>query len=361
MPRQLAPQVVKVGVATTDWSYSLYDERGWPVHGGANWIRFGQNQRLTKNHMVIGHLVRSGNRLGVQTFDQQIHFDCAVLFIQRYMDDWLPDAISVARQNGQIVVNDVDDWFWGLHPDNQASRVVKPEVDPRNNIDHYRASLQASTIVTTSTPFLANAISEWGVNTTVIPNGVTSWHFRPRNHRPGKPIVGWCGSTAHRSADLEVVAAALQSMVNKVTFHHTGEHDHHPSFASKTGLPTRAVSTLPMLPPSEYPFGFVFDIGIVPLNDIQFNVAKSWIKGIEYAAAGIPFVASHLGEYRRLYNKYGIGRTASTTEEWVEHLTELGDHQVRASEAARARKIVEDELDTRYMAKQWDRLVWDLA
>lgn len=361
MPRQLAPQVVKIGVATTDWSYSLHDERGWPVPGGANWIRFGQNQRLTKNHMVIGQLIRSGNRLGVQTFDQRTHFDCAVLFIQRYMDDWLPDAIVTARHDGQIIINDVDDWFWGLHPDNQASRVVNAEANPRSNIEHYRNSLQASTLVTVSTPFLADAIGQWGIPTSVISNGVTTWHFRPRIHKPGKPVIGWCGSTAHRSADLEVVAPALQQMVDTASFHHTGDHDHHPPFAAKTGLPARSVSVLPMLPPSEYPFGFVFDIGIAPLNDVVFNLAKSWIKGIEYAAAGIPFVSSNLDEYKRLHNKYKIGRLASTTDEWVAHLTELSDPQVRAAEAKRARQIVEDELDARLMAKQWDQLVWSFT
>ena len=117
---------------------------------------------------------------------------------------------------------------------------------------------------------------------------------------------------------------------------------------------------MPLLAPFEYPFGFAFDIGIVPLNDVVFNIAKSWIKGIEYAAAGVPFIASEMDEYKRLHNKYGIGRLASTTEEWVSHFEELLDPKVRATEAMRAREIVEQELDSRLMAKRWDELAWGL-
>jgi glycosyltransferase involved in cell wall biosynthesis len=310
--------------------------------------------------MVIGRLVFAGGKLGVQTFDRQMHFDCAVVIIQRYMEDWVPDAITSARMAGQVIVNDVDDWFWGLHPDNTASLAVDPTNSPKSNIDHYRRSLEASNAVTVSTPFLRDAISQWGVQTHLIPNGVTTWHFTPRVHKPGPVTIGWCGSTGHRSGDLEIVAPALQKVAKQVKFHHTGSFDLHPTFATKTGLNARAVSTLPLLAPSDYPFGFVFDIGIVPLSDVVFNIAKSWIKGIEYAAAGIPFIASDMDEYKRLHNKYGIGRLASTTDEWVAHFEELLDPTVRHAEAQRAREIVDKELDARLMAKKWDDLAWGL-
>lgn len=359
MPRQPSRPILKIGVATTDWSSSLFDQRGWPIPGGANWIRFGQNKNLVKHHMVIGRLVRAGGRLGVQTWDQQTHFDCHAVAIQRVMDDWLPDAISDARRNGQTVINDVDDWFWGLHPANQALKAVDPETNPKSNLLHYKQSIEASNLVTTSTPFLADAIAQWGVETRVIHNCVTTMDFRPRTHRQGTPTIGWCGSTGHRSGDLEIVAPALQKVASKFRFHHTGDYEHHEPFATQTGLPAGSVSTLPLLAPGEYPDGFVFDIGIVPLNDVVFNIAKSWIKGIEYAAAGIPFVASNLDEYKRLYGRYGIGRLAGTTSDWVSHFQELSDPHVRAAEAQRNRQIVVDELDVRFMAKAWSELFWD--
>lgn len=361
MSRRPSRSLLKVGVASSDWSSSVFDDRGWPVPGGANWIRFTQNQSEMRNPVVIGELIESSGRLGVQTWDNRSHFDCSVIFMQRQMDDWVPNAILNARLNGQIVVNDVDDWFWGLHPENQASTAVDPLLNPRSNIDHYRKSLMASNLVTTSTSFLADVIGSWGVKTHVVANGVTVWHFTPRQHRPGTPIIGWCGSTAHRSGDLEVVARSLRAMRDKVRFHHTGDYAEHPSFAGQVGLADKEVSVLPLLAPLEYPSGFVFDIGIVPLSDVVFNMAKSWIKGIEYAAAGIPFVASPSDEYKRLQRRYGIGRLAETPDEWVAHFTDLLDPEVRAEEAKRNRAVVEEQLDARTMARQWDDLVWEIV
>lgn len=43
-----------------------------------------------------------------------------------------------------------------------------------------------------------------------------------------------------------------------------------------------------------------FDIGIAPLSDIPFNQYRSCVKLKEYASAGIPWVASDVGPYRRL-------------------------------------------------------------
>jgi len=84
-----------------------------------------------------------------------------------------------------------------------------------------------------------------------------------------------------------------------------------------------------MLPISDYPKLFKpIDIGLVPLNDVRFNDAKSYIKGLEYAAAGIPFIASPSPEYVELANA-GIGRIARNWDDWEYHFDELRDPQKR--------------------------------
>ena len=51
------------------------------------------------------------------------------------------------------------------------------------------------------------------------------------------------------------------------------------------------------------------DTGIVPLQRSRFNEAKSNLKGLEYAALGVPFVASPTAEYERLAeSKFEAGR-----------------------------------------------------
>lgn len=60
---------------------------------------------------------------------------------------------------------------------------------------------------------------------------------------------------------------------------------------------------------------------------------NSAIKGLEYAANGIPFVASPTPEYLFLAND-GVGRVASTPQEWMAELTGLLDYGTRRKEAA---------------------------
>jgi glycosyltransferase involved in cell wall biosynthesis len=356
MPRA-GPPVSKVGVATTDWSGSVTDGRGWPVLGGAGWARLGQWARHSRNHVVLGQLATNGATLGVRLADQHLHVDVPTVILQRYMDRRTTELIQRAQRNGQRVINDLDDWFWGIHERNAAARHIDPAVNPESNIDHYRRTLEASDLVTVSTSFLAEQISEWGVPVQVIENRVSPFMYSVRRHRDGIPVVGWVGSTAHRSGDLDVVKRALAKVARTVTFHHTGDHPAHPSFCDELGLDTNHVTTLPMLSPYEYPHGFVFDIGLVPLVDIPFNHAKSAIKGLEYAAAGVPFIASPLPEYLRLRDQFGVGRIAANTAEWVAHIEELADPELRAAEAHRQYEIVSAEFHVKDMAREFDAVV----
>jgi len=48
-----------------------------------------------------------------------------------------------------------------------------------------------------------------------------------------------------------------------------------------------------------------FDVGLVPLADIPFNRGRSNVKAREYAAAGVPWLASPVGSYEHLGAEHG--------------------------------------------------------
>jgi glycosyltransferase involved in cell wall biosynthesis len=178
-----------------------------------------------------------------------------------------------------------------------------------------------------------------------------------RKHISGKPVVGWAGSTGHRSGDLKILQKPFQAIKKRVLFHHTGHISSNPLYANEVGLDPSEVTTMEMLTPDEYPHGLAFDIGVIPLSSTPFNEAKSSCKGLEYAAAGVPFIASPSGEYKRLHSGYGLGRLASSKSEWIEHILELMDPDVRSAEAQRQREIVETHFNVKEMARQWDSIV----
>ena len=91
-----------------------------------------------------------------------------------------------------------------------------------------------------------------------------------------------------------------------------------------------------------YPHVFKhMDIGIVPLNNIEFNHAKSFIKGLEYTAAGVPFIASYSPEYQYLADN-GIGRIATTPDQWMSAFDELKNLQIRRDEIAHNYELLEN-------------------
>ena len=107
------------------------------------------------------------------------------------------------------------------------------------------------------------------------------------------------------------------------------------SFAEAIGVPEAAVEIkLPLAPHDEYPLLMTMDVGIVPLRHTPFNQAKSYIKGLEYAAAGIPFVAQSIDAYDQLRKQYGFGITARKASEWIKVLRRMRDPQFRAEQSA---------------------------
>jgi len=345
----------RIGFASTDWSKSMSDSFG-QVPGGSNWIRLQQNIPDIGFSSVTGLLCFHENQgFGIIDWMGKTHYNLNIIVMQRMMFKDLVERVADKQKWGQVIINDVDDWYWGLHEDNHAYKLTHPDFNKEENVEHYRKIIQLSDAVTVSTPFLKEKMEkEFGCkNVHLIQNCVNINDFTHRYTRNKNPTVGWVGSTSHRSGDLEVLRGLLDT--SKFKFRHSGHVEGAAWFADKVGLPREKVAKTPMHSPRMYAkHSFEFDIGLAPLNDIPFNYAKSWIKALEYAAAGVPFVASDIGEYRRLHDEYGVGRLASTPEEWSHHLEELRDHNARSKEAKRQKDIVRMQLNSSNMAKDWN-------
>lgn len=347
---------MKIGIASTDWSRSLFDSSGMNIPGGANWVRLQQMRHYLGHQSAAGWLVWQDELgFGVSNGKDKFAFDFDVLVLQRIMFKSLADQLEQYREKSPraYIINDVDDWYWGLDPRNAAYSLTRPENNPNENIDHYRRVIELSDMVTVSTPFLKTSIETMfgHKNVQLIENCVTVKDFRVRQFTGKKPILGWVGSTNHRSGDLEELYGVFN---NSFKFHHSGHYGPENKFAKALGVKESRVSKSPMRPPLEYArMSFCFDIGLAPLSDIEFNHAKSWIKLIEYAASGIPFIASPRPEYLRLVERLGIGRIAHEPLDWVRHATELQDHSLRIEEGLALRERVSELLDVEVMAKRW--------
>ena len=354
---------LKIGFASTDWSRTLVDSNGMNVPGGANWVRLQQVREHLDAVSVSGWLVWSDKKgFGISNSRSETVFDFDVIVMQRIMFE---NVIKNLEQHKllnpkTVIVNDLDDWYWGLDPRNAAYEPTRPENNFEENIDHYKKILQLSDAVTVSTPFLANKVAnDFGhPNVHIIENGVSVDRFTQRLWNGKQPIVGWVGSTNHRSGDLEELNGIFS---NKFKFHHSGSYANSNAFANALGLDSKKVARSPMREPWQYAkLSCCFDIGLAPLSDIEFNHAKSWIKAIEYAASGIPFVASPRPEYVRLVERLGVGRIAHSPYEWLAHVNELHDHEIRRKEGVALREKVSELFDVKIMADRWMSVISSL-
>jgi hypothetical protein len=246
------------------------------------------------------------------------------------------EAMPRARALGQKIVVDVDDWFDGLSPSNRAYEATDPLNNPNSNREIYSQIIMQADAVITSTPFLFDYYGKKRDNVFLVRNGidVDRWS-RQKINTTKKKRIGWVGATDWRSNDLEQLSGFMGKYIksNRLLFQHSGHNETAPQANDLLGIPADSLRTMPMVPILAYPMVFKnIDIGIVALNDVKFNHAKSFIKGLEYAAAGIPFVSSYSPEYQYLADE-GIGRIAKTKDEWIYHFDELLDNRKRQDDA----------------------------
>lgn len=340
-----------VAFASTDWS-PLGKQF---VPNGCTWYRCILPSRILKAMGWEAKVGRPGvdenHGWGVQVESgMYVGFDVTVLKLMMHK---VALAVTAEMQRmGRRIGVDVDDFHQGLHVENHASRATDPRLHPESNRGWYEQLIRQADFVTVSTEFLAEHYSRRCREVHLVRNGV-DWHRFPQRDVT-KPVLGWVGATPWRSGDLEMLASWLPQFVKDtgVGVHHSGAIPHDPrSFSHRAGV--ALTSSAPMQLIGSYPKMLDgFSIGLVPLNPIPFNEAKSYIKGLEYAASGIPFVASDTYEYRILAEA-GVARIARTPDEWRDHVTELLDVDVRVAEGQRIREIVKEQFSIERQGEAW--------
>jgi glycosyltransferase involved in cell wall biosynthesis len=300
-------------------------------------------------------LPRVHNERGIGlAHDDGAFFGFDISVFKLLMHESVPTMFRMMQHRGEKIVVDVDDFHFGIDPGNIAARQTDPNRNAENNRMFYEMGIRQADLVTVSTEFLANFYEARCRKVRLVRNALDVERYT-MVEQPEKPVFGWVGGTLWRSRDIELLADWMPKFVDstKVSVHHSG---HIPGdtrhFAARAGL--RRVSTTPMQLVSKYPSLLThFHVGLVPLQLNDFNRSKSYLKGLEYAAAGIPFIATPTEEYRLLHQR-GVGRLASTPDEWRDHAIELLDRDVRVTEAQRQRKIVEREFNIETRGPEWD-------
>lgn len=249
---------------------------------------------------------------------EELKTDADLIVIQRPLNQWFTSMIEQAHKQGIAVVVELDDDFENVHRQNIVWRNMQPSVYATSNYEWVKRACEIADHVTVSTQALTRYAPHGRVS--VLPNFISRRDIaiRPLELRDGQPVrVGWSGSVQTHPTDLQVTKPAINQVLRDteseliVVGDGAGVREALGVARAIKVRPTGWVST------SDYMRTLCgsMDVGIVPLDNTPFNEAKSHLKGLEFAACGIPFVASPLPEYVDLAS-HGVGELASTPSEW---------------------------------------------
>lgn len=291
---------------------------------------------------------------------------------QRKERTWVEGGIHALHKYGVATVADVDDnylelptWnpaFLGTHPYRKKDGVIANRAERRRlekaigipigrnqmNRDYMHATFAMVDALTVSTPYLADLYSKYNTNTILLRNYL-DWDIwedvQPQYEVERRRVfVGYLASFKYRQGDLNVIRDIIPEFLQdhpQVDFV-ANSFDVHNYLHVPKGR--RVVVPEYAFRPQEgiYPVGVktaVCDVGLVPLEINGLNQGKSHLKGMEYNAAGIPFIASPTESYESYWCDEGVnGFLARTPEDWHRHLhTLVTDHEQRRWMGLRAR------------------------
>lgn len=287
----------------------------------------------------------------------QLPADTDVVVLQRITHSYMTQAVTLMRAAGVAVVIDVDDDLTTIHPANPAYESIHPSKygTVKNGARHLHSwnylsrACRDATFVTTSTEQLLTRYASHGRGT-VLHNYLADHYYPYGERHQDSTILGWPASIHSHPNDPEVIGSAVDRVTNSERPLRV--------FSNPDGI--RQAFSLATEPECVHPIALLdwpaevskLGIGIAPLADTRFNAAKSWLKPLELAACGVPWVGSPRTEYRRLHD-LGCGLLAEKPRDWYRVLRKLSADEHLRLELSAAGVAVANALRLRDHAWQW--------
>jgi hypothetical protein len=281
--------------------------------------------------------------------------DCDAVQIYRRTDPTVLKAVEELRTRGVGVVWDNDD----------DPRLIPPEAPKYKSLGGFHAERdfkgqgklgRRAHVVTATSAYLAERYAAaWDVEPVVIENYLGDHQF-PRERASGEGfVIGWVAAGEHR-ADAQHLD--ITQMLRRVM-----ERDPRVRVVTmgvQLKLDPERYTHHPWVPFQELA-GYVagFDLGIAPIADIPFNLARSNVKVKEYAAAGVPWVASARGSYADLGSRCGgmvVGDDA-----WEDTLVGLAGARFKRSQLRRRAVSWGKAQHLRHHIDRWEAVLADAA
>jgi glycosyltransferase involved in cell wall biosynthesis len=248
-----------------------------------------------------------------------------VIVLQYAWDKDLVFLIARLNKLGIKVVLDFDDDYFNSNPfypidysDNRMHNLVK--------------SISMANLITVTTESLAETYSKYNSNIVILPNAIDLSEYE--NYiKPKSRYVGWYASGIRFEEFRSILEGWIPDDIylflagSKIFERFKHEH----KIIIDRFNPAEIANILANI-----------YIGLIPLKLCKFNNGKSDLKGLEYGAMSIPFIASPTAPYKKLIKHGENGFLAKHGRDWTKYISLLiNDAKLRHRMGVEARKVSE--------------------
>jgi Glycosyl transferases group 1 len=248
---------------------------------------------MRRGHEIVWPRLDSGEAK-VEQFE-----GCDVVYVFRRSEAPLRQALAPLVARGVGLVWDSDDDLSAIPRRSPNYKEIGALRGQQRFADTVRIARLAH-LMLASTETIKAKYERAGIEGIEVLENYLPPRIRRRRERHDGLLIGWIAGIEHTE---DAIALRLRETLERVLARHPDVHVE--TVGVDLGLRERYIRH-PSAHFDDLPQHMArYDIGIAPLVDIPFNAARSNIKVKEYAASGVPWLASPRAPYRALGEREG--------------------------------------------------------
>ncbi len=217
----------------------------------------------------------------------------------------------------------------------------------------FRRSVELADLVIAGNPYLAEHAQKFNPRVEVLPTGLdtSAYKVETKSENDGKIRLVWIGSKstlrylAQIKPVLEEIGARFDNVILRIICDDFFDMQNMRVEKHQWRKRTEAFDLI------------TGDIGLAPLPDDRFTRGKCGFKILQYAAAGLPVVASPVGVNAEYVDDGVTGFHAINTSQWVDRVSKLIKDQALRKQTGQAGKSRVREFDISVLGKRLVNLI----
>ena len=228
-----------------------------------------------------------------------------------------------------------------------------PDKDSFAHLLSFRRTARLADLVIAGNAYLAGIARKFNSNVEVLPTGLNTLVYNRHIERKndGKVHLVWIGSksTLRYLAEIKPVLEEIGSRFDNVILRIICD-----DFFELQNIQVEKQQWSKSTEASDL---VTSDIGLAPLSDNRFARGKCGFKVLQYAAAGLPVVASPIGVNAEYVDDGETGFHATSTSEWVDKITKLINNPQLRKEMGQQGLTQAKKFDVSIIEKQFINLI----